>query len=222
MDLSPSGFFESVKDTIYMGVHEYDFKGGAFKGKITQHTTVREGINILRESPLLSKSEKDKLDATHRALLDYELNGWDGLTEGSLLKKTIPTMGLTDIFNEDMKRRGEYVPPDRIASLAHAQGLQAGITTTTIIAESDGTSRITRSGRMGVPSGAPAGFNAAGAQEMEDLFGGKGDGKQGNMEKKDRARTPDKTKKTKPDNGKNSDKTDFGADFKKNVRSAFF
>lgn len=105
-------FVEAVRLTIQMGVYDCNYKDGALKDVIPKNASALEGLDILLASQLLSKSDKEKVRKTRDVVFNFETgNKSANLSTRELMLKTLPTMVFTDIFEEDMRKRGEYVPP---------------------------------------------------------------------------------------------------------------
>jgi hypothetical protein len=71
------------------------------------------------------------------------------------------TFDICDIFSEDRRKRGEYVPPIMIQTVG-----DNGEVGPTVTLESSGKSTYHRGGTYGVVPGAPPEFNAANQQHL--------------------------------------------------------
>ena len=174
--MNASDSVKLLQESIYQAIHMYNYKNGAFKDKITKDTTSLEAVNILLASPLLSEAEKLKTNEIRRMLMDYERDGWAGLSQTQVLVKSAPIMGFCEMFETDMQQRGMYVPP----ILAQGYDPTSGrVTSTSSFDSLSGTGRTMPGGTLGVVPGAPLEFNAANAKAMADLgLGPQASGKQ--------------------------------------------
>ena len=62
---SGKNYFDCVRDTTLVVVHDWSFKDGAFKDKIAKDTPVSDSFQILIDSPLTTAGEKENFTANH-------------------------------------------------------------------------------------------------------------------------------------------------------------
>lgn len=114
-------FQNAIRDTIMVAVHQMSFKDGAFKLRIPKdpaQISILESFDILIKSDLTSAEEKEALITAKNACFRFNLKypeGGKGEPElEDLLACTREMKGLDDIFENDAKARGLYVPPDMV------------------------------------------------------------------------------------------------------------
>ncbi|PGH18793.1 hypothetical protein AJ79_00206 [Helicocarpus griseus UAMH5409] len=94
----------AAQESFFMGIHEYNYKNGHFKDRITKETSCRDTINTLLASPLVTQPEKEKLRLARASLLEMEKALTIPISQFELLVKSMPLMNVFDIFTEDAKR----------------------------------------------------------------------------------------------------------------------
>jgi hypothetical protein len=75
MASAPTGFIQSLQETVALGVHDYNFKNGAFKSSISRDMPPHQSLQILQESSLTALCEKEVIDAIENVLLLATMNG---------------------------------------------------------------------------------------------------------------------------------------------------
>jgi hypothetical protein len=105
-------YINIIKGLITDGVHKQNFKNGAFKSQITPSLSAAQSLKILRTSPLLTDAEKKPIFIMRRCLMF-------GLRKDK--RDLMPFLGLLenlyDVFNDDAKSRGMYVPEPMMQSM---------------------------------------------------------------------------------------------------------
>ncbi|KAJ9494604.1 hypothetical protein H2202_009856 [Exophiala xenobiotica] len=216
-----SNALNAVQQTFYMAVHDHNFKKGAFKDQITKSTSALEAADVLLASNLLTKEEKEPIRKM-RTGLAYMVARGPLLTSDEAMISIANTFEVTNIFDADRKEQGQYVPP----MMMYSMGKDDKVTKSFAITD-DGVEE-TAGGEIGQVPGAPKEYNRRQKEHWHELSGknrgqtqsqdGAAGGKSERLyEKESGTKTDQKT--TNSDKGKEG--SDFGGDFKKNLRGAF-
>lgn len=133
------------RQSLVLAVQEWNYKEVAFKDKITTSTNVVDGLDILIASPLLSEKEKAAFSGLRASLVKL-LTQSSRMTSVDLLVELIPsTEQVTNIFDEDRKKQGQYVPP----MMAQSIGGDGKVKKTFEIGD-DGNIKTKKGGEFGV------------------------------------------------------------------------
>ncbi|KAJ9613300.1 hypothetical protein H2200_003242 [Cladophialophora chaetospira] len=247
-----SSFVNAMQQTFALAANEWEFKNGAFKNKITTSTSALEAVELMLASELTSADEKRVLEKSRQAasfpflpncpLLNVastmvQANGGpqirtalirgSHMTMNETLMLGAETMGITNIFEEDRKKQGQYVPP----MLTHTLG--AGNEVTRTIEVTDDGVKETAGGKIGHVPSAPPGWNEQNAEKTSQVWTTGKDN--GNGKESATASTPTTTEMAaqgteedltnkecnKARRGQNNNDNDFGAAFQANLRGAF-
>lgn len=152
---------DAMQQTLVMAVHDYNFKDGAFKNEITNTTPCIDAMNILLNSDLLSAEEKAPVQKTRQKVLTV-INRAPNLTLLEFVKLA-GSHDITDMFEADCKKRGQYVPPFMIQKVG-----SDGKVEETIEITNDGEKK-TKGGKHGQYPSAPAEFNQRQEEMMSEL-----------------------------------------------------
>jgi len=92
-----------------MAVHQRNFRDGAFKPKITKNTTVIEAFNIFITSEHTTPAEKELfIEGRKKYTALMRMDEEPGL--GALIHFLEWGMKVSDVFNDDARSQGIYVP----------------------------------------------------------------------------------------------------------------
>ncbi len=147
-----SNALNAVQQTFYMAVPGHNFKMGAFKDKVTKSTSAVEAADIFLASDLLTEEEKEPLRKMRIGLI-YMIARGPLLTSDEAIASIANTFEVTNIFDADRKKQGQYVPP----MMAYTMGADNKVTKSFEITD-DGM-KETAGGEVGQVPGAPKGFN---------------------------------------------------------------
>jgi hypothetical protein len=137
------------KETLLLATHERNFKNGAFKTQITPSTNIIDGIDIFIASPLLSEKEKAVFSDAGASIVRV-LTGSSRMTSFDLtVEMMMVTQRVTDFFDEDGKKQGQYIPPMMIQSFGKDGKLEKTFEIT------DEGTKTTKGGEFGVVPSAP-------------------------------------------------------------------
>jgi hypothetical protein len=156
-------FFISIRDSILMGVHQYKYKNGAFTDKIFRETPVVDAFTILIGSAETTTAEKSTLKAM-RKLCITSLNRGSAPGFEAIVKCGADFLAFSDLFQNDAKARGMYVPPFFTKTMN-----DNGIVKETHVLNDDGTKSVFKGSVAGVPPGAPDEFVKAQAKNASML-----------------------------------------------------
>ncbi len=112
---------------FHYGVHETNYKNGAFKNEIAASKDMLDTIKIFTDSPLTTEWEKHMFRAAGRVIFDARHNH-AGDTQGGRSRVLEVLMALNTVFERDQIERGIDVPP-LIAQTFDRQGNVAKTTT---------------------------------------------------------------------------------------------
>jgi hypothetical protein len=106
--MSSSGldFFDVVRNTIHLGVHEQNYKGGAFKDKIFKETDAVDSLDTLISSAETTPAEKAIINAVRKMCEDYRKHGLKYPDVEDFLNTPDEYFVLGELFAEDAKARG--------------------------------------------------------------------------------------------------------------------
>lgn len=107
--------FEAWRQSLTIAVNRWRYKDGAFIDVIEISTPVVNAIDIFIASPLLSDKERVAFRELRRLLFIACGNPRIIPTPEFLAELGIATEMVTEVFNEDRKRQGQYVPPPMMA-----------------------------------------------------------------------------------------------------------
>jgi hypothetical protein len=110
---SRTKLYDAMRDTILIGIHQKNFRNGAFKTLILKDTPVVDAMNILIESSQLSSSEKDIVRSCRDEFIAYRAR-YPGDPRPDIfeaIKLMVPTEKLIKMFNDDAKSQGLHVSP---------------------------------------------------------------------------------------------------------------
>ncbi|CZR62576.1 uncharacterized protein PAC_12473 [Phialocephala subalpina] len=233
----PLKFYDAFRDSILKGVHQQNFKNGAFKNTITASTPVVEMMNILISSSHLNPSQKDMVKTCRKSFIAIRKK-YPGDQMPDLLDVFAITQAsepLWKMFKGDAQVRGVYVPPTTM----QVMNKDGSVAKTITISEDgpDGFSAVeTEGGVAGIPTGAPKEFveknMAKGNAVWDQLKNSDAKMMTANYfdpssvapttEKEDpNSADAEKDAKIKDKKPKRDDKTDFGKGFARNLRGAF-
>lgn len=143
---------DAIRDSILIGIHQKNFRDGAFANLISKNTPVVEALNILAASPRLSSSEKVDVRSLRDAFVAFQARVPAG--QAANIFDMMPLMGpmekLTNMFDGDARGQGIYVPPSMIQVMNEDGSIKESI-----VVNEDGTGTTTAGGVPGVPPGAP-------------------------------------------------------------------
>ncbi|KAH7378166.1 hypothetical protein BKA64DRAFT_648877 [Cadophora sp. MPI-SDFR-AT-0126] len=201
--MSSMTFNEAVNGTIMVGVHDRNYKGGAFKSLVPRGMDTVQALNIFLNSPLLSAADKSDIRSllSQYLMLNARFTGGaePGLMDTIDVSKSLDR--IMDMFDSDARARGEYVPPSiTLQSLNDDHSVKE----THVWDETAQIMVPSQGGVAGVPPGAPPGFSGVSGVAI------------GKKEKASEKKPKGDTQKSSKD-----DKSEFGDGFSKNVRGAF-
>jgi len=105
-------FYKAIIQAIMVGVHDRNFKDGAFKSLVPRTTNTNGALKSLLDSPLLSAAEKSDISGLVGEFLTICANFSNGAEPG--FKDTMDVNKamerLMAMFDNDARARGEYVP----------------------------------------------------------------------------------------------------------------
>jgi hypothetical protein len=104
-------FFDAIRDTILMGVHQYKYKNGAFTDKIFRETPAIDAFNILIDSEEVSPDEKATFEGMRKLYLDFRNRSVSQPNLKDLLGSFKVFQAFCELFPNDAKARGMYVSP---------------------------------------------------------------------------------------------------------------
>jgi hypothetical protein len=107
---SVSNVMAAWQDTFTISMINNNYKNGAFKHLITPTTPPLQSVDILLASDLLSGGEKATLRIS-RDVLSIVLSLGPKLTLNQSLLLGLQGMQVTNMFEDDMRKQGLYVPP---------------------------------------------------------------------------------------------------------------
>ncbi len=155
-------FYEAIIQAIMVGVHDRNFKDGAFKSLVPRTTNTNGALKSLLDSPLLSAAEKSDISGLIGEFLTICANFSNGAEPG--FKDTMDVNKamerLMAMFDNDARARGEYVP---------SQFMMQALNTNNSVREAQiwdvatQTMRTVQGGVAGVPPGAPPGCRGGSA-----------------------------------------------------------
>lgn len=154
-------WIKSLQDTFYLAAHRDNFKNGGFKEQISATTSPLDAINTFIASPLLEQAEKAMFCEFRKQFIRLQNDNPEKMSPMELTMRMFSTLSLEicDMFEVDMRKRGQYVPPTMIQTVG-----ENGAITSTYTLDSSGKSTHHRGGTLGVVPGAPPEFNAANEQ----------------------------------------------------------
>lgn len=234
---------QSIKETIVQAVQLHKYKNGMFESLISEQTSILTDLQLLSCSVFTTAAEKSvfkEATAKIRSLLDRSAHGERNMNFSSslddYLTDTAWMSDLSDVFEQDMHASGQYVPPMMLQSLQP----DGTVRQTTTIESSSGVQNYV-GGVVGVPPGAPSGFDS----DLAALFRNSKAKREGErIASHHRMAVADpadmlsadsstdvapSTKDNKPSRGGDNKKgdqkgfhlEDFGIDFKENLKRAF-
>lgn len=165
--MSASGnvnFFDTIRDTILMGVHQYKYKNGAFTDKVFKETPAIDAFNILIDSEETSPDEKATFEGMRKLYLDFRNRNVSQPNLQDLLGSFKIFQAFCELFPNDAKARGMYVSPTTMQVMN-----KDGTVKETIVINDDGSSSAYPGGVTGVPPGAPDEWVKAQAKNTEIL-----------------------------------------------------
>lgn len=157
MDVA-KGMTGALRASIALGIHDQNFKNGAFKASIPRAgADVVDALDVLIASDLLLHSEKEVVENCRNAWIQHR-EAWFGSTDKyeqlmNMMDATQYFEPLFEMFKRDADSRGPYVPDMTLQSMNEDGSVKE---TTTF--DSNGMPITTEGGIMGVPTGAPEGF----------------------------------------------------------------
>lgn len=158
----------ALQQQFFVSIHRDNYKGGIFKSQIKETTPVLTSFDILISSPELTSTEKATLQVLRQQFINMENTDWRG-KDIDLLLMSIPLFErLPELFQEDMKKRGQYVAP----MMRQVPDPATGAVRHTSTMDSDGNITNMEGGIAGVIPGAPLGFDYSGSTFIEIGNGG--------------------------------------------------
>jgi len=109
--LGPMSFFDSIRDTILMGVHQHNYEDSAFTFKIFREILAVNALNIMISSGETTLEEKSTLEAIRKIYIDCRNRG---LTEPQLEDVAMWAQHIwafEELFTNDTEARRIYIPP---------------------------------------------------------------------------------------------------------------
>lgn len=143
---------DTVREIPLMGVHQYNYKNGAFVDKIFKDTPIIKAFNIPIGSGDTGPTEKSILKAVRKVYSDASKLGADA-GFAAVLRCTQEWMAFSQLFTNDAKSRGIYVPPEMFHTMNDDGTVQE-----THIRNDDGTMSVIQGSTIGVAPGAPEEF----------------------------------------------------------------
>jgi hypothetical protein len=143
----------SIRDSFLMAVHQWNFRGGAFKSLITKSTSVVQAFNTFITSEHISTEEKGFFKEGRKLFIAFsKIRGQPDFM--AMLPLAEWGMEVTDeIFAPDARSQGIYLPDMTFQALNDDGTVQE----TTVIHD-DGSTTTTPGGIPSVPPGAPEDF----------------------------------------------------------------
>lgn len=145
-----TSILDIIRDSILMGVHQYNYKNGAFTSMIFKETPAVDALNILIGSGETTPKEKSTLKAIRKIYIDFRNRGLVHPQLEDIAPVAEEWHAFGDLFTDDAKARRMYVPPTTFQTL-NADGTVAK----TFVLNEDGTESVFEGGVAGVPPGAP-------------------------------------------------------------------
>jgi hypothetical protein len=142
----------SLRDSFLMAVHQWNFRGGAYKSLITKSTSVVQAFNTFITSEHMSADEKEFFKEGRKLFTALARIRQPDMK--ALLPMMEWGMEATDlIFAHDARSQGIYVP-----DLTFQEMNDDGTVKETVVIHDDGTTTTTPGGIPSVPPGAPEEF----------------------------------------------------------------
>lgn len=171
MDMSFEKFRQATVESFIMAVNDKAYKNGAFRGQVTRTTSVSDAIRMFINSPFVTNGEKAQYFLPmFKSWNNVEKAAHNSTDPWSWMLEYSRCTNLFEVFDNDVRARGGYVPPPMMMQRIGEDGKVEQTTTIT----NEGTSEVFDGGDYGVVPGAPIGFNYAQKMQAQEYGFGQG------------------------------------------------
>lgn len=162
---SERGMIAAIQATFDKALNTAGYKGGAFRGLTNASTPPLDVLNILLASELVTEQEKAKaFRPWKQALIRFYNTDPAAVSPLQMIMLMMRCPEWCEVFDDDIRKRGGYVPPTMIQTLN-----DNGTVNETRTLDRNGNVQVTEGGRPSEVPGAPEHFNKAQGKHWENV-----------------------------------------------------